>query len=109
MAWKKGESGNPLGSKPDKPFLEALNRAIKAEDGKRLRAAAEKVLTLAAGGEQWAVHFLADRTDGKPVQQQQIDQTTTLSGAIEVSDRPKLSKEEWLKLHGLGTAAGAAE
>lgn len=58
----------PLGNQnatKNKPFMDALNRAIAADDGKRLRAAAEKLLDLSADGESWAIQFLADRTDGK--------------------------------------------
>ena len=51
-----------------KPFWRALDKAIAQEDGKRLRAAAEKLLDLAAQGEQWAVKELADRMDGKSAQ-----------------------------------------
>lgn len=80
MAWEKGQSGNPEGYKPNKPFIEALNRAIKQEDGKRLRQAAEMLLDAAAAGEQWAIKELADRTDGKP--NQSVDSNTTLSGVL---------------------------
>lgn len=52
----------------NKPFWRALDKAIAQEDGKRLRAAAEKLLDLAAQGEQWAVKELADRMDGKSAQ-----------------------------------------
>ena len=45
-----------------------MNRAIAQEDGKRLRAAAERLLDLAAEGEEWAVRELGDRLDGKPAQ-----------------------------------------
>lgn len=50
-----------------KPFIDAITRACKQEDGKRLRKAAEQLLNLAAEGEAWAVKELADRLDGKPV------------------------------------------
>jgi HPt (histidine-containing phosphotransfer) domain-containing protein len=56
-----------------KPFMNAIERAIKQEDGKRLRAAAEKLLDAAAAGESWAIGMLADRIDGKPAQQVAID------------------------------------
>lgn len=46
-------------------FNDALRRAVKQDDGKRIRAAAEKLLDLAAEGTPWAVRELADRTDGK--------------------------------------------
>lgn len=79
MAWQKGQSGNYAGPKPDKPFLEALNRAIKQEDGKRLRAAAEKLLDAASNGEAWAIAMLSDRTDGKPTQQSDVKLDATVS------------------------------
>lgn len=69
MPFEPGQSGNPAGTQREKKFLAALNRAIAQDDGKRLRDAAEKLLDLAAAGEQWAVKELADRTDGKPKQQ----------------------------------------
>ena len=68
MAFVKGQSGNPEGKKPNKPFLDALNRAIAQDDAKRVRQAAEQLLDLAAAGEQWAVKELIDRLDGKPAQ-----------------------------------------
>lgn len=61
------EKGNKLGAKP-RLFDQALRRAILADDGKRIREAAEQLLDLAAAGEQWAVRELADRLDGKPEQ-----------------------------------------
>ena len=52
----------------NKPFWRAIDRAITQDDGKRLREAAEKLLDLAAAGEQWAVRELGDRLDGKAPQ-----------------------------------------
>lgn len=63
--------GAPLGNQnatKNKPFWDAITRAIAQEDGKRLRQAAEKLLTAAAAGEQWAVKELGDRLDGRPAQ-----------------------------------------
>lgn len=54
-------------------FRSALNRAIAQDDGERLRQAAEKLLTLAAQGEPWAVREIADRLDGRPAQQVLVD------------------------------------
>lgn len=68
MAFKPGQSGNPGGLSRGKQFLDTLNRAIAQDDAKRLRQSAEKLLTLAAAGEQWAVQMLADRLDGKAAQ-----------------------------------------
>ena len=61
------QEGNTNQSKT-KPFWRAIDKALAQEDGKRLRAAAEKLLDLAASGEQWAVKELADRMDGKAAQ-----------------------------------------
>jgi hypothetical protein len=85
--WQKGQSGNPGGPLgPSKPFLDALKRAITQEDGKRVRQAAEKLLTLAAAGEQWAMQMLADRVDGKAAQQLIIDATIARRRAADLSD-----------------------
>lgn len=63
--------GAPVGNQnatKNRPFWESVTRAIAQEDGKRLREAAEKLLTEAANGEPWAIGMLADRLDGKPAQ-----------------------------------------
>lgn len=52
----------------ERPFRDALRRAIAQDNGKRLRDTAEKLLTLASEGEPWAVKELVDRTDGKATQ-----------------------------------------
>ena len=61
------QPGNTLGAKHGQ-WRAALDRAIKAVDGKRLRAAAEALLDQAALGEAWAVKELGDRLDGRPHQ-----------------------------------------
>jgi hypothetical protein len=67
--------GAPVGNKnavgkqdTEKPFRDALRRAIAQDSGKRIRDTAEKLLDLAAAGEPWAVKELVDRTDGKAIQ-----------------------------------------
>lgn len=68
------KKGAPLGSKNaannavDAPFKSALRRLSAQEDYKRIHAAANRLLDLAASGEAWAVKELADRTDGKSAQ-----------------------------------------
>ena len=74
MPFEPGQSGNPSGAVWNRPFWDALRRACAQEDGKRLRASAEKLLDAAANGEPWAIQALADRTDGRP------KQSTELSG-----------------------------
>jgi hypothetical protein len=68
MPFVPGQSGNPSGAKREQKFRAALDRAVAQDDGKRLRAAAEKLIDLASEGEAWAVKELADRLDGKAVQ-----------------------------------------
>lgn len=75
-----------------KPFIDAITRACKQEDGKRLRAAAEQLLDLAAAGEAWAVKELADRMDGKP--KQSVDATVSgnlaqILSSISGADEPE--------------------
>ena len=61
------QPGNQLGKKYGL-WRAALDRAIVQEDGKRLRAAAEKLLDMAAEGDLGAIKELGDRIDGKPAQ-----------------------------------------
>lgn len=67
MAESGAQPGNQNATK-NKPWRAALDRAIAQDDGKRLRSAAEKLLTCAAAGEPWAVKEIADRLDGKAPQ-----------------------------------------
>ena len=71
--------GAPVGNRnavgqqdSERPFRDAVRRAIAQDDGKRLRGAAEKLLDLAEAGEAWAVKELADRVDGKAKQQTEL-------------------------------------
>ena len=75
MAWERGQSGNPKGAQREKKFLNALERAVSQDDGKKLRDAAEKLLDEAAKGEAWAIAMLADRLDGKPGQSIEMNVT----------------------------------
>jgi len=65
-------------------FGDTLRRAITQEDGKRLREAAEQLLTQAAAGEAWAINMLADRLDGKAPQSIDID--AKFRKAVEMTD-----------------------
>lgn len=54
-----------------------------------------------------AAKFLLNKIISNPPTE--IDQKTHLSGGVEIATRPKLTKEEWLAAHGLGTAGRATE
>ncbi len=70
------------GRRQEKPFRDALRMelaALKDEDPKALRSIAKKLLEKAAEGDLQAIKELADRTDGKAVQQLDVDANVTLS------------------------------
>ena len=68
MATSGGQPGNDNATKA-KPWRNALDRALAQDDGKKLRSAAEKLLSEAANGEGWAIKELGDRLDGKAIQE----------------------------------------
>jgi hypothetical protein len=70
-------AGAPLGNKngsKGKMFLNTLRLIIAQEETtlpegrRRLRLAADRLIALAAEGEEWAIKELANRLDGKAVQ-----------------------------------------
>lgn len=68
-------AGAPLGNKnatKNKLWADALNRALLAEDGKKLRALAEKLIARAEEGDVTALKEIGDRMDGKPTQQTEL-------------------------------------
>lgn len=65
-------AGAPIGNQnaaKGRLWNDALRMAIAQDDRARVRKAIERLLDLAAEGEPWAIKELADRLDGKPVQQ----------------------------------------
>jgi hypothetical protein len=63
--------GAPLGNKnatKNRPWSEAINRALLSEDGKQLRALADKLIACALAGDVAALREIGDRMDGKPAQ-----------------------------------------
>lgn len=61
----------PIGNKnasKNRPWAEAINRALLAEDGKKLRAVAEKLIVQALEGDVQALKEIGDRIDGKALQ-----------------------------------------
>ena len=95
MAWQKGQSGNPRGSKPEKLIRDAialaLNEKVEVRDGdnnvqtvKKLRLVAQRVVDMAVEGDLGAIKEVADRMDGRPVQQ--VDMTVEEVTAQEATD-----------------------
>ena len=62
----------PVGNKnatKTRPWSDAINRALLAEDGKKLRALADRLIDRALEGDVTALKEIGDRVDGKVVQQ----------------------------------------
>ena len=90
-------------------WRQAIIRALDKRGVSRadaLDALAEKLINLVETGDLPAIKEFGDRIDGKSLQA--VEQKTEISGSMEVATRPTMTKEEWLKAHGVGTAAGAA-
>jgi len=99
--------GNTNSNADNRLWANTIRRAVTQSDGERLRRIAEALLDKAAEGDIQAIKELGDRLDGKAPQF--VEQKTELKGDMNISNRPQLTKEEWLAAHGLGTAAGSAE
>ncbi len=66
--------GAPRGNQnavKNKHWGEALNRALLADDGKKLRQLADKLIDAAMNGDVQALKEIGDRIDGKPSQELQ--------------------------------------
>lgn len=89
MPFKPGKSGNPKGRQSSKPFADALRMEIAQLEGDRrgLRKVARKLITKAEEGDMQAIKELADRLDGKAVQQTEL--TGKDGGPIETRDKTK--------------------
>jgi hypothetical protein len=75
MAFQPGQSGNPGGRAREKPWRDALMRAIKRreplnrdEKPQYIDLMAEAIVLKAAAGDVPAAHEIGDRVDGKAVQ-----------------------------------------
>lgn len=107
--------GAPVGNlnqSKGKPWQQALKLALSRKGGnltKGLEAVADQVVKKAYEGDWTAIQEIANRVDGKPAQQQIVTGEDGGPVQIEEVNRPKLSKEEWLAAHGVGTPAGTAE
>lgn len=77
MPFEPGTSGNAGGRPSKRITTDALMMEMKARekdgDKRGMRKVAIKVWDLAEDGERWAVEFIRDTLDGKPVQAVQTD------------------------------------
>jgi Family of unknown function (DUF5681) len=78
MVWTKGVSGNPHGRPPsEKAYADAVRIALADIDpvsGKRkLRRIAEIAVDMALKGDLAAIQHIADRIDGKPAQESNLN------------------------------------
>jgi hypothetical protein len=85
MAERGAQPGNKNATK-NKLWAETLNRALLAEDGKKLRELAEKLIDRALEGDVTALKEIGDRIDGKPAQMIQGDPDNPL-GFAEIAVR----------------------
>lgn len=78
MAWLKGQSGNPAGKSPTKPFAEALSMEISAAGGdhRLLRRLAARLLKICESDDDrialQGIQTLFDRLDGKVQSAQEL-------------------------------------
>jgi len=71
METAKTTRGAPKGSQnriKNRPWTDAINRAILAQDGKALRALADKLVEKALEGDMQAMREIGDRVEGKAAQ-----------------------------------------
>lgn len=75
MTFQPGQITNPLGAVAQQEFTRALRKALHVEiddngtKQKRLNVIANKLATKACEGEAWAIGMVADRIDGRALQQ----------------------------------------
>jgi hypothetical protein len=73
--WQPGQSGNPSGRPAGESFAAVLRELLDREHRRapNWRAAvAAKAIQMAAGGDLDAMKWIADRTDGKVTEQQDV-------------------------------------
>lgn len=104
---------NPVGAPEGNQNAIAENRVVRAtlrrvaaQNPEKLRKACEKLLNKAVKGDTAAFKEFRDTLDGKP--NQSISGPDESPIKIVDSNRPILTREEWLKAH-VGTAAGTTK
>lgn len=98
MATKGGQPGNKNATKERRMITDALRKVV-AQGPDKLKKACEKLLDNAADGDIAAFNVIADRLDGRPAQSMTIGGDS--ENPLVVAERPQLTKDEWLKKHGI--------
>lgn len=90
-----------------KIWSDAVRKAVI--QGNNLNKLAQALVDKACDGDIAALREIGDRLEGKPVQS--VEQNTNLTGKldVEVSKRPRLTPEQWMAAHGVGTATRPTE
>ncbi len=95
--WEKGQSGNAGGRpKKDRALTAALDAELDKKIGRKTKRelVAAKVLELALGGDMTAVKFVADRTEGLPIQRHRFDDDDLHQQAEALAEEAKRPVEE---------------
>ena len=100
MAERGGQVGNKNATKDKRLITNALNKVV-VQNPDKLKAACEKVLDDAVDGNLASLAFISDRLEGKPAQSVTVGGDAENPLTLLDANRPILSKDEWLKLHGL--------
>lgn len=85
-SWPAYGSKNGIANRSkNRPWREAIDRAIAQSDGKKLRALAEALINKALEGDVGALREIGDRLDGKSIQQVEAEVETRI--IISVDDK----------------------
>ena len=98
--FKKGQSGNPKGRPPKEYCLTDILRAqgeledVETPAGKiaRKQAIAQKLWSMAMGGDVQSLKYVYDRIDGKPRESIDLDH----SGGVNIAYLPAQAEKEGL-------------
>ena len=89
--------GNTNSNRNNRLWADTIKRACIQGDGDQLRKIAEKLIEKAIEGDIQAIKELGDRIDGKAMQAVEA----IVEANMTISERPPLTKEEWLLAHGV--------
>lgn len=98
MTFQPGQSGNPKGTRKDKLFRDALLlelHRVQPDDRTALAHIARATVQKAMEGDIQAIKEVADRIDGKPAQEQEININETKT--VLRAPSPESTTEAWMK------------